>query len=88
MRLWAKIWKRTSEPDGTGTGQDCLVAALTNRLSVASIRDPDLRILATNQPLFAVSWARKTGSGTSTNKDGRGGQPNHRYYHGQRETGD
>ena len=53
-----------------GHSQACLITALTNRLSMSAVTDPDLRILATNVPLFAVSWARKTSSGTSTNKAG------------------
>jgi hypothetical protein len=47
-----------------------LLAALTNRASPLSISDPDLRALATNRPLLAVSWLKKEKSGTSTNKAG------------------
>jgi len=53
-----------------GHSQAYLITALTNRLSLSALTDPDLRILATNVPLLAVSWARKTDSGTSTNRAG------------------
>ena len=47
----------------------CL-AAFSNRVDVATIADPDLRILYTNHDLLALSFVRKNESGTSTNKAG------------------
>lgn len=49
----------------------CLLSGITNRPSIASIPDPDLRILATNYPTLPVSLFQKSESGTKTNKAGQ-----------------
>jgi hypothetical protein len=45
-----------------------VMAALTNRVQFSKVLDPDLRVLATNKPLLALSWLKKSGSGTMTNE--------------------
>jgi hypothetical protein len=50
-----------------GHTQAFLMMAITNASSLSTIRDSDLRILATNHGLMAVSWATKTGFGIRTN---------------------
>ena len=53
-----------------GHTQAFLLNAITNQSRLSANRDPDLRILATNRDLVGISWATKTGAGTTTNKAG------------------
>lgn len=50
-----------------GHSKTFLLTALTNRLQISQITDPDLRTLMTNRPWLAVSLLKRTGSETFTN---------------------
>lgn len=54
-----------------GHSRACLLVGITNRPLLASIADPDLRILATNYPILPVSLFHKSESGTTTNRAGQ-----------------
>lgn len=56
---------------GDGHTRDCLLNGITNRQSISVIKDPDLRILATNYPIMPVSWFKRGETGTTTNKAGQ-----------------
>lgn len=47
-----------------------VLAAFTNRVQVASISDPGLRVLATNRAPLPLAWVRKVESGAKTNRAG------------------
>ena len=54
-----------------GHTRACLLAGLTNRMAIAAISDPDLRILSTNYPLLPVWLFHKAETGTTTNRAGK-----------------
>jgi hypothetical protein len=54
-----------------GHTRACLLAGLTNRPALASISNPDLRILSTNYQLLPVWLFHREETGTRTNKAGQ-----------------